>query len=101
MVKLGARAAMFFDFVYVRADAASLDYSFQGQDEREHPTLVLHHRLCVCSALLLSSLHSPLQVAACVQRPAPFANAIFCLLLPFALLFLFRASVYARCCFSV
>ena len=59
MVKLGARAAMVFDFVYVRADAASLDYSFQEQDEREHPTLGFHHSMPVCSALLLSSPSSP------------------------------------------
>ena len=72
---------MVLDFVYVRADSASLDYSFEGQDEREHPTLVLH--LCMCVELccsrhrlrLLACLHSSLQVANCVQTPAPFANA--------------------------
>ena len=41
---------MVFDLVYVRDDAASLDYSFQGQDEREHLALVLHHCILVCSA---------------------------------------------------
>ena len=67
MVKLGAGAAMVFDFVYVRADAASLDYSFEGQDEREHPlfctTACVFAQLCCCRHRLrrLACLHSPRQ----------------------------------------
>ena len=40
MFEPGAGGAMVFDFDYAHADAGSLDYSFQGLDEREHPTLL-------------------------------------------------------------
>ena len=76
-----------------RRVAASLDYSFEGQDEREYPTIVMNHPclLSFAGKLLLSSLssppclpHSPPQVASHVKIPVPFANSTstcsYCLL---------------------
>ena len=39
--------------------ALPMYYRFEGQDERKHPTLVLHHCMRFCSALLLSLPSSP------------------------------------------
>ena len=51
MVKLGEGAVMLFDFVYVRADAAS---SFQGQDGREHPTVSPLHTCLLSFAAVVT-----------------------------------------------
>ena len=109
MVELGTGAAMVFDFVNVRADAPSLDYSFQGQDESEHPSLVLNHCMRVCSgssALLLSSdssvfaawLRSLFSSSSqlCTNASSSCQYHILIVLLPFALLFLFSTSVTAQ-----
>ena len=87
MVKLGSRAAMVFDFVYVCADAASLDYSFQGQP--------LH--ACLLSFAAVVTVFTALLAFTLLFKLPTACKSQLLLLMPYILLqviFAFRPAVF-------